>query len=119
MHHNYTVYHLRNGYQSFADSNGDTSPLGNSLGNIYYFPLLINSNTSTFNNILYVYYCIPTDHCHATRSTAVDVQAKRKLIIASILCLVFMVGEAVGKLVVPQIFYYLNIIHVILIQKLL
>ena len=80
---------------------------------------LINSNTSTFDNILYVYYCIPTDHCHATRSTAVDVQAKRKLIIASILCLLFMVGEAVGKFVVTQIFYNLNIIHVILIQKLL
>ncbi|XP_017056822.1 zinc transporter 2 isoform X2 [Drosophila ficusphila] len=36
------------------------------------------------------------DHCHRARSEGVDVKARRKLIIASILCLVFMIAEIVG-----------------------
>ncbi|KAH8308053.1 hypothetical protein KR059_005499, partial [Drosophila kikkawai] len=36
------------------------------------------------------------DHCHRSRSEGVDVKARRKLIIASILCLVFMIAEIVG-----------------------
>ncbi|KAM8715551.1 hypothetical protein ACLKA7_002582 [Drosophila subpalustris] len=36
------------------------------------------------------------DHCHRTRSEGVDVKARRKLIIASVLCLVFMIAEIVG-----------------------
>lgn len=35
-------------------------------------------------------------HCHRQRSEGVDVKARRKLIIASILCLFFMVAEIVG-----------------------
>ncbi|KAH8249584.1 hypothetical protein KR032_010664, partial [Drosophila birchii] len=36
------------------------------------------------------------DHCHRARSEGVDIKARRKLIIASILCLVFMIAEIVG-----------------------
>ncbi|XP_046439387.1 zinc transporter 2-like [Daphnia pulex] len=36
------------------------------------------------------------DHCHRARVLTTDSKAKKKLILASILCLVFMVGEAVG-----------------------
>ncbi|KAH8314034.1 hypothetical protein KR067_001334, partial [Drosophila pandora] len=36
------------------------------------------------------------DHCHRARSEGVDIKARRKLIVASILCLVFMIAEIVG-----------------------
>ncbi|XP_075149183.1 solute carrier family 30 member 3 isoform X3 [Haematobia irritans] len=36
------------------------------------------------------------DHCHRQRSEGVDVKARRKLIIASVLCLFFMICEIVG-----------------------
>lgn len=36
------------------------------------------------------------DHCHRQRTEGVDVKARKKLIIASILCLVFMVCEIIG-----------------------
>ncbi|XP_017154066.1 zinc transporter 2 isoform X1 [Drosophila miranda] len=36
------------------------------------------------------------DHCHRARSEGVDIKARRKLIIASVLCLVFMIAEIVG-----------------------
>ncbi|KAI9564394.1 hypothetical protein GHT06_008133 [Daphnia sinensis] len=36
------------------------------------------------------------DHCHRSRVSTIDSKAKKKLIIASVLCLVFMVGEVVG-----------------------
>ena len=37
-------------------------------------------------------------HCHATKEkTSVDKRARRKLIIASTLCVLFMIGETVGK----------------------
>ncbi|XP_032592242.1 zinc transporter 2 isoform X2 [Drosophila grimshawi] len=36
------------------------------------------------------------DHCHRARSEGVDLKARRKLIIASVLCMVFMVAEIVG-----------------------
>lgn len=39
-----------------------------------------------------------TTHCHVTRSNVVDKQAKRKLIIASILCVIFMIVEIIGGL---------------------
>lgn len=37
------------------------------------------------------------EHCHQFIPTTVDRKARRKLIIASILCVVFMIGEVVGK----------------------
>ena len=46
-----------------------------------------------------IYYFIPfplLDHCHGTRVSTTDLKARKKLILASILCLVFMVGEVVG-----------------------
>ncbi|GJQ66834.1 putative UDP-glucose:glycoprotein Glucosyltransferase [Trypoxylus dichotomus] len=35
-------------------------------------------------------------HCHVSQSSDIDKKAKKKLIIASILCVVFMIGEVVG-----------------------
>ena len=39
------------------------------------------------------------DHCHRERDEAVDKKARKKLIIACILCVVFMIAEIVGKLI--------------------
>lgn len=36
------------------------------------------------------------DHCHQSRETKVDSKARTKLIVASVLCLVFMIAEIVG-----------------------
>ena len=36
-------------------------------------------------------------HCHKERDHSIDKRARRKLIFASILCLLFMIGEVVGK----------------------
>ena len=36
------------------------------------------------------------EHCHTERDSGIDKKARRKLIIASILCIVFMVVEVVG-----------------------
>ncbi|XP_054742490.1 proton-coupled zinc antiporter SLC30A2 isoform X1 [Anastrepha obliqua] len=36
------------------------------------------------------------DHCHRQRTEGVDIRARKKLIIASVLCLVFMVCEIIG-----------------------
>lgn len=35
-------------------------------------------------------------HCHQVRSEKVDKRARRKLILASVLCVIFMIGEALG-----------------------
>jgi hypothetical protein len=45
------------------------------------------------------YFCLflVGEHCHQLMPVAVDSRARRKLIIASILCVVFMIGEVVGK----------------------
>jgi len=37
-----------------------------------------------------------TLHCHTSREEGIDKKARRKLILASILCLVFMIGEVIG-----------------------
>jgi len=37
-----------------------------------------------------------TLHCHKSREEGIDKRARRKLILASVLCLVFMIGEVVG-----------------------
>lgn len=44
-------------------------------------------------------HCIIPEHCHQPREEGVDHKAKRKLIIACVLCLFFMVAEVVGKLI--------------------
>ncbi|XP_012274356.1 zinc transporter 2 isoform X2 [Orussus abietinus] len=36
------------------------------------------------------------DHCHRERNDQIDKKARKKLIIASILCVIFMIGEIVG-----------------------
>lgn len=51
----------------------------------------------TVNNFLFNFYTFP-GHCHSDveRQEGVDVRARRKLIIASILCVVFMILEVIG-----------------------
>ncbi|XP_066600919.1 proton-coupled zinc antiporter SLC30A2-like isoform X5 [Prorops nasuta] len=36
------------------------------------------------------------DHCHRERNEEIDKKARRKLLIASILCVIFMIGEIIG-----------------------
>lgn len=40
--------------------------------------------------------CDFPDHCHRNRDEEVDKKARRKLIIASILCVLFMILEVIG-----------------------
>lgn len=35
-------------------------------------------------------------HCHQNQAAGIDKSARRKLIMASILCVIFMVGEVIG-----------------------
>merc|ERR1719167_757386 len=37
-----------------------------------------------------------TLHCHQSREEGIDKRARRKLILASVLCLLFMIGEVIG-----------------------
>jgi hypothetical protein len=46
-------------------------------------------------NLLHLF--LVGEHCHQFIPTTVDKKARRKLIIASILCVVFMIGEVIGK----------------------
>lgn len=48
--------------------------------------------TKKYNNFFFV------EHCHKPRSEGVDKKARKKLIIASTLCVMFMIVEIVGKL---------------------
>lgn len=50
----------------------------------------------TILHIFFSFFSV-RDHCHRARSEGVDLKARRKLIIASILCLVFMIAEIVGE----------------------
>ena len=47
------------------------------------------------NNLLF--FMFVSGHCHRSRNEEIDKRARRKLIIASILCVVFMIGEIVGE----------------------
>jgi len=40
-----------------------------------------------------------TLHCHQSREEGIDKRARRKLILASVLCLVFMIGEVIGSVI--------------------
>ena len=50
---------------------------------------------------VYVCMCVcvcAATHCHAGRKkSGLDKKARKKLIVASVLCLAFMIGEVVGK----------------------
>lgn len=51
----------------------------------------------------YIHCIFPVEnHCHRDRETTVDKRARKKLIIASILCLLFMMAEIIGKLLIYQ-----------------
>ena len=47
--------------------------------------------------LLYLMTISFTEHCHGERISQPDIQAKRSLITASVLCLIFMLGEIVGN----------------------
>ncbi|XP_018795171.1 PREDICTED: zinc transporter 2 isoform X1 [Bactrocera latifrons] len=60
----------------------------------------INNNAERTPSMMYVLHGHEhielRDHCHRQRTEGVDLKARKKLIIASILCLVFMVCEIIG-----------------------
>ncbi|XP_015428895.1 PREDICTED: zinc transporter 2-like isoform X2 [Dufourea novaeangliae] len=39
---------------------------------------------------------VPEDHCHRERNDAIDKKARKKLLLASVLCVIFMIAEIVG-----------------------
>lgn len=47
-------------------------------------------------------------HCHQKGAPEIDKRARRKLITASILCVIFMIGEIVGKAQITTIVYFLS-----------
>lgn len=40
----------------------------------------------------------PEDHCHMERNEEIDKKARKKLLIASALCVIFMIAEIVGNI---------------------
>ena len=39
------------------------------------------------------------EHCHEEQNNGIDKKARRKLLTATVLCLLFMVAEVVGKII--------------------
>lgn len=39
----------------------------------------------------------PEDHCHRERNEEIDKKARKKLLLASALCVIFMIAEIVGN----------------------
>ncbi|EEB18163.1 zinc transporter, putative [Pediculus humanus corporis] len=53
--------------------------------------------STNFNSGKKIFYCIhENEHCHNNQLPEVDKVARRKLIIVSVLCVMFMIAEAVG-----------------------
>lgn len=40
----------------------------------------------------------PEDHCHRERNEEIDKKARKKLLVASVLCVIFMIAEIVGNI---------------------
>lgn len=47
--------------------------------------------------LLNVFLAIPEDHCHRERDEEIDKKARKKLLLASTLCVIFMIAEIVGN----------------------
>lgn len=71
---------------SHTKENFDTTNLGK-----FFRPNRLNTNAAP------LFIRLVNKHCHKSRSEAVDKRARRKLIIASILCVVFMIAEVIGN----------------------
>lgn len=67
------------------------------VGKLLFWVTLHFSTTVSLISLI-IFTILVIDHCHRARVSTVDSKAKKKLIIASVLCLVFMVGEVVGIL---------------------
>ncbi|KAK2703264.1 proton-coupled zinc antiporter SLC30A2-like [Artemia franciscana] len=59
-------------------------------------PASMSADASDFKGDDTEYRFVDMSHCHSNLSNIADKRARRKLIIASTLCLLFMIGEAVG-----------------------
>jgi len=60
----------------------------------------------------------PEDHCHRERNEEIDKKARKKLLVASVLCVVFMIAEIVGNIMKFLMtwyikFYLIEIIYII------
>nr|CAI5832153.1 unnamed protein product [Callosobruchus analis] len=71
-----------------AKENADTTALGNSRRMSQNIQKFVDVSLGWFNKV--------NKHCHQSELPDVDRRARRKLIIASILCVIFMIGEIVG-----------------------
>lgn len=47
---------------------------------------------------LFVFLAVLEDHCHRERNEEIDKKARKKLLIASTLCVIFMIAEIVGNI---------------------
>lgn len=47
---------------------------------------------------LFIFSVSPEDHCHRERNEEIDKKARKKLLIASVLCVIFMIAEIVGNI---------------------
>ena len=46
----------------------------------------------------FVFLAVLEDHCHRERNEEIDKKARKKLLIASTLCVIFMIAEIVGNI---------------------
>ena len=76
---------------SFAKCTCDDAPLF--YDSAEHSPLITYQNYSEGVDVKYL-----TDiHCHETKPIYSNARAKRKLVVASVVCLLFVIAEAVGK----------------------
>jgi len=99
------VQHRQDNYQTIQNTNSRASPVvfcihGNKWGVANCCEELEGQTDSEHEPMLgYQSDGKPgedTLHCHQSRQEGIDKKARRKLILASVLCLVFMIGEVVG-----------------------
>lgn len=50
------------------------------------------------NSFLVLFLAVLEDHCHRERNEEIDKKARKKLLIASTLCVIFMIAEIVGNI---------------------
>lgn len=51
-----------------------------------------------YSNSFFLFLAVLEDHCHRERNEEIDKKARKKLLIASTLCVIFMIAEIVGNI---------------------
>jgi len=69
------------------------------------------------NSFILKYMFLGGEHCHKYRGDLVDKKARKKLILASILCLLFMTGEIIGAWGSSQIVPLYNLVNLRIFRR--